>query len=193
MLVEFAKAFDSVSWKFMYSVLNFFGFSSSFIWWIQTFITIIKVLLSGFVSECINIEKGCQQGDPIVAYLFIICAEILLLMINNYDSVMGIKISNKAHKITQIADDTTIILNGTSASLLAALNTLEVYGSYSGLKVNTDKTNLISIRKKRYSQSKIEFGKELDYGTTEFDLLGITFSVVLCKIPSIKYSKGEKK
>ena len=63
-----------VSWKFMYSVLKFFGFGSSIIWWIQTFNTNIKatVLQSGFLSEFINIEKGCRQGDPIEVYLFII-------------------------------------------------------------------------------------------------------------------------
>ena len=66
------------------------------------------------------------------------------------------------HKITQFADDTTIILNGTSVSLLAALNTLKVYGSYSGLKINTDKTKLVWIGKKRFSQDKIECGKDLD-------------------------------
>ena len=195
MLVDFAKVFDSVSWKFMYSVLKFFGFGSSIIRWIQTFNTNIKatVLQSGFLSEFINIEKGCRQGDPIAAYLFIICAEILLLMINNNDLITGIKIGDTMHKITQFADDTTIILNGTSVSLLAALNTLEVYGSYSGLKINTDKTKLVWIGKKRFSQDKIDCGKDLDWGTTEFDLLGITFSVDLCKIPSINYSKAEKK
>ena len=195
MLVDFAKAFDSVSWKFMYSVLKFFGFGSSIIRWIQTFNTNIKAtaLQSGFLSEFINIEKGCRQGDPIAAYLFIICAEILLLMINSNDSITGIKIGDTTHKITQFADDTTIILNGTSVSLLAALNTLEVYGSYSGLKINIDKTKLVWIGKKRFSQEKIDCGKDLDWGTTEFDLLGITFSVDLCKIPSIYYSKAEKK
>ena len=176
-LVDFAKAFDSVSWKFMHSVLKFFGFGSSIIRWIQTFNTNIKatVLQSGFLSEFINIEKGCRQGDPIAAYLFIICAEILLLMINNNDSITGIKIADTTHKITQFADDTTIILNGTSVHLLAALNTLEVYRSYSGLKINTDKTKLIWIGKKRFCQNIIECGKDLDWGTTEFDLLEITF------------------
>ena len=195
MLVDFAKAFDSVSWKFMYSVLNFFGFGPSIIRWVQTFNTNIKatVLQSGFLSDFINVEKGCRQGDPIAAYLFIICAEILLLMIINNDSISGIKIGNTMHKITQFADDTTIILDGASVSLLAALNTLEVYGSYSGLKINTDKTKLIWIGKKRYSKDKIECEKDLDWGTTKFDLLGITFTVDLCKIPSMNYSKAEIK
>ena len=97
-----------------------------------------------------------------MAYLFIICTEILLLMINNNDSITGIKLGNTTHKITEFADDTTIILNGTSVSLLAALNILEVYGSYSRFKVNTDKMKLIWIGKKRYFQDKIKCGKELD-------------------------------
>ena len=61
MLVNFAKAFDSFSWKFMYSVRKYFDFGSSIIWWIQTFITYIKatVLQRGFLSEFINIEKVC--------------------------------------------------------------------------------------------------------------------------------------
>ena len=67
MLIDFAKAFDSVSWKPMYSVLKFVGFGSSIIRWIQTFNTKIKatVLQSGFLSEFINIKKGCRQGNPI--------------------------------------------------------------------------------------------------------------------------------
>ena len=46
-----------------------------------------------------------------MAYLFIIFAEILLLLINNNDSITGMKMGNTTHKITQFADE-TIILNG---------------------------------------------------------------------------------
>ena len=77
-------------------------------------------------------------------------------MININDSITGIKIGNTAHKITQFADDTTIILNGTCVSLLAILNTLEVYESYSGLKINTHKTKFGWIGKKRFSQDITE-------------------------------------
>ena len=64
-------------------------------------------------------------------------------MIKNNISIKGITINNTVYQITQFADDTTIILDGTPASLQAALNTLEVFGSDSGLKINTDKTKLV--------------------------------------------------
>ena len=41
--------------------------------------------------------------------------------------------------MTQFADDTTLILDGTTNSLEAALNILEIFGSISGLKVNTER------------------------------------------------------
>ena len=37
MLIDFEKAFDSVSWKFLYKALEFYGFSDNFIQWIKTF------------------------------------------------------------------------------------------------------------------------------------------------------------
>ena len=52
------------------------------------------------------------------------------------------------HKITQFADDTTLILDGSKDFLIAALNVLEVFGSISGLQINTGKTKLIWIGKK---------------------------------------------
>ena len=37
MLIDFEKAFDSVSWNFLYKVLDFFGFDNDFINWIKLF------------------------------------------------------------------------------------------------------------------------------------------------------------
>ena len=35
MLIDFEKAFDSISWSFMFNVLEKFGFSQGFIEWIK--------------------------------------------------------------------------------------------------------------------------------------------------------------
>ena len=39
MLIDFEKAFDSLSWKFLCKVLKFFGYSDCFIKWIKVFNT----------------------------------------------------------------------------------------------------------------------------------------------------------
>ena len=58
-------------------------------------------------------------------------------------------IRQKEIKIPQFADDTTIILNGTQDSLQAALNVLEIFGNISGLRVKTEKKQIVWIGKKR--------------------------------------------
>ena len=60
-------------------------------------------------------------------------------MVMNDKSIKGIMIRQKEIKITQFADDTTIILNGTEDSLQATLNVLEIFGNISRLRVNTEK------------------------------------------------------
>ena len=114
MLIDFEKAFDSVSWSFLYRTLKLFNFQESFIRWIRTFNTNVKayVIQSGFLSASINIERGCRQGDPIAPYLFILCAQILCYMIIQNKKIRGINFNNTEIKISQYADDTTLILCG---------------------------------------------------------------------------------
>ena len=183
-LVDFEKAFDSISWKFLYSVLNYFNFGPSILKWVSTFNYEIKasVIQCGKMSKFFNVERGCRQGDPLAAYMFILCAQILLMMVAHNDDIIGIVIDGKEIKLTQFADDTTLILNGCRDSLLAALNTIEIFGSISGLKVNTDKTKLVWIGKKRHSKDKLEINKNLSWGNTMFRFLGIEFSVDLCNM-----------
>ena len=109
-------------------------------------------------------------------------------MVDNNNSIAGISIKKHSYKITQFADDTTIFLDGSRDSLIATLNTLEIFGSLSGLKVNTDKTKIIWLGKKKHSQDMYETPQKLDWGTTEFNLLGLQFSVDLNKIPAMNYS-----
>ena len=45
MLVDFEKAFDSISWNFLYSVLKLLGFGPSIIKWIHTFNKNIKATI----------------------------------------------------------------------------------------------------------------------------------------------------
>ena len=66
-------------------------------------------------------------------------------------------------KLTQFADNTTIILGGIPNSLQAALNILEIFGEILGLKINSEKTPIILIGSEVTSRRKyhIMYGWEV--------------------------------
>lgn len=138
-LIDFEKAFDSVSWSFIYKALEYFGFGNNIINWIKILNKDFKasVLQCGFLSEQFKIQRGCRQGDPVAPYLFLICAEILSILIKQNFDIRGIIVNGNEHKISQYADDTSLILDGSPMSLFAALDTLEFFSHISGLKINT--------------------------------------------------------
>lgn len=111
--IDFEKVFDSISWSFIYKVLNYFGFGKNFIDWIKILNTNFKasVLQCGHLSKQISIERGCRQGDPIAPYLFLLCAEILSILIKQNNHIKGIFVNDKEHKISQYADDTLLTLD----------------------------------------------------------------------------------
>ena len=86
-----------------------------------------SVIQSGFLSRLFNIERGCRHDNPIAAYMFLLCAQITLLMVDNNKSITEISIKKHSCKITQFADDTTIFLDGSRDSLIATLNTRNIW------------------------------------------------------------------
>ena len=139
--IDFEKAFDTVSWKFIEKTLKYYNFGDSIIKWISIFQKGAEscIIQNGFISEFFCLKRGCRQGDPISPYIFILCAEILGKMIRNNNIIRGIIIDNKEYKISQYADDTQLFLNGSENSLREALDVLQKFYEMSGLKINVKK------------------------------------------------------
>ena len=187
LLIYFEKAFDSVSWSFLYKTFRFFNFGDNIISWIKLFNNKVNAYVSQcrFLSKIIHINRGCQQGKPITSYEFLLCAKILSQMIKQ--NITGIMIGNHEYVTTQFADDTMLLLVGTQQSLNASLNSLKVFGSISGLKINTNKTKVIWIWRKK---DKLILNYNLIWGSEEVDLLGITYNLNLKETTNINYEKA---
>ena len=190
-LIDFEKAFDTISWQFMFKVLKYFNFGNSIITWIKTFYNNISstVIQSGFLSRSFDVERGCRQGDPLSPYLFILCAEILAEMIRKNENISGIVLNNKENKLSQFADDTSLTLNGSEKSLKETFKTLETFRKISGLKVNLDKTKVVWMGSKKHSQDKLCPNLNLEWCDGQFDSLGVTFSVDLDNMIDLNYAK----
>ena len=89
---DFEKAFDSLSWSFLFRVLRSFNFGESFINWVHVLYRKISsfVLNNGFSTKLFHVRRGVRQGDPLSAYLFIIALELLLINTRSDKEIKGI-------------------------------------------------------------------------------------------------------
>lgn len=194
LLIDFEKAFDSISWTFIEQVLTFFNFGDSIKHWIKTFYKNIKSAITQncHLSDFFEVQRGCRQGDPLSPYVFLLCAEILGIMVRNNREIKGITIDDTEYLISQYADDTSLILDGSPESLDASLRTLSKFAELSGLKINLEKTKVVWIGKKRFSADTMCVKHSLEWGSSRFTLLGIKFSVDLSEIERLNYEQKLK-
>ena len=145
-LVDFEKAFDTIEWSFLFETLVKFGFGKNFIKWIKLLYTNISSCVSnnGYISKFFILSRGIRQGCPISALLFILVAEILAVNIRTDINIKGITVDDTHFKIGQLADDTTLFLSNID-SLRRAIDKFNCFGKLSGLKVNLEKTEIVSL------------------------------------------------
>ena len=191
LLIDFEKTFDSVSWDFLFKTLDFFNFGNDSKKWVKIFYKNSQscVIVSGHLSDWLYLHRGCRQGDPLSPYLFIVCAEILAALIRNNENIKGIKIGNAEVLISQYADDTSIILDGSKKSLDNCLNILKLYARASGLCLNIDKTKVVWIGSKKGSKEKFGDKYNLHWESNEFIVLGVKFPHNLNEIVDLNYSE----
>ena len=187
--VDFQKAFDTISWKYIEKVLEFFNFGPSFRKWISLLQKNSKscIIQNGHMSNYFLLKRGCRQGDPISPYIFVLCSEILALSIRENQKIKGIKLWDKIFKISQYADDTTLFLDGSENSLKNTLITLQWFYKLSGLKINFDKTKIIWIGSMRESDRRFCKENNLDW-KKEFKALGIKFNNNLEDIENLNFT-----
>ena len=85
--VDIEKAFDSLSHSFRLACLEKYGIGHDFIRWVKT-------LLESQESFIINAGKTTSYFnlDPVSTYLFILCLEVLFLLVKANHKTWGVKI-----------------------------------------------------------------------------------------------------
>ena len=135
------------------------------------------VLNNGWCSDFFDIQRGVRQGCPLSPYLFILSAEILAKAIRKNPNKGGILINNNDIKISQYADDTTLILDGSREALISALRLLDEFGNLSGLKLNDTKTEALWIRSSIGNDNVPTPGFSLKWPKEKVKTLGVWLSI----------------
>jgi hypothetical protein len=189
LMVDFEKAFDSVAWSFIKKSLIKFNFGSSVTRWISTFYCNIKSCMSvnGQYSDWFHVQRGTRQGDPLSPYLFLICAEIMSIMIRQSNSVHGIKIADEEILLSQFADDTTFFLDGTRDCFYSCVRILQRFASMSGLQLNYDKSTAVWLGPLRNSRTRFMPELKFAWNPVTFKVLGIIFCTNMNEIVLLNY------
>ena len=147
LFLDFEKAFDTIEWPFIRKTLRYFGFGDGVINWRNIFYGNVErcVLNNGWASNFFEIQRGGRQGCPLSPYLFVLSVEVLAKAIRENKNIKGILVNQNEIKISQYADDTTLILDGSKISLEASLKILDKFGAVSGLRLNDKKTEALWI------------------------------------------------
>ena len=104
-------------------------------------------------------------------------------------NIKGITVNGTEYRISQYADDTSLLLDGSSSSLNETLDVLTQFSEFSWLKVNFDKTQVIWLGKNKLSTETIKTRWKLSCGKINFKLLGIIFHINLQEIVEINYKE----
>ena len=141
---DFEKAFDTIELSFINNTLQHFDFGPSLSHGIRLFYCDIEscILNNGWTSNFFHLSRGVRLGCPLLPYLFILSVEITAEAIRNRRDIRGIKIQDTEFKLSQYADDTTLILDGSEESFKSSLTLIDNFGKMSGLRLNDRKTAL---------------------------------------------------
>lgn len=142
------KAFDRVDWDFLQQTLRHMGFNETFISWVQTLYKNPKsrVRVNGHCSDFFSLGRGTRQGEVLSPSLFALSIEPLAELIRSNPFIQGIRDeTNTQHKLSLFADDILLFLENPVTSVPALLSNLEDYGTVSGYKINTNKSEALMI------------------------------------------------
>ncbi|KAF1336331.1 reverse transcriptase, partial [Globisporangium splendens] len=158
LLLDFAKAYDSLDRSFLAQALQHLGFPLKFVHLVKVLHsqTTYKFIVNGFLSRKYNVTSGIRQGCPLAPLLFILALEVLYRKIEASDEIHGVELQ-AAGCATEVrlggyADDTTIYLSDPK-DISAVFAILDKYGAASGLRVNRHKSAVLPLNKE-YSSTE---------------------------------------
>ena len=141
--LEFAKAYDSIDWNFLWSSMTRRGFLIEWVSWGRRCITSHSLVL---VNESpargwIHPQRGVRQGCPLAPLLFVLVVDALAkctLRFCDQDLQKGYQTASYSRDIPilQYADDITSFIMGSVEEARNLSTLLDLFTNFSSLQIN---------------------------------------------------------
>ena len=179
------KAFDKVSWSFLFSALHNFGFGISFIQWISALYNSPRatVTTNGIKSQSFILERGTRQGCPLSPLLFAIFIEPLAIAIRQNAKIKGIKSTLSEHRINLYADDILLYLQEPKTSVQEIFKLLTSFSSLSDYSINWSKSVLLPITENAWNPAA-----QNSFSVGNIKYLGINISPKLPELIQLNFT-----
>ncbi len=150
--LDFEKAYDSVDWVYLHTVMRHMGFRDRLCCWIHQCVSTnrVSVLINGSPTSEFGVERGLRQGCSLSPFLFNIAAEGLSRLLSVscdaglLGSIGGSELGWSGNHL-QFADDVMIFLQNEVGAVKNVKSILRWFEALSGLRVNFHKSTMIGV------------------------------------------------
>ena len=177
--VDIAKAFDTLSWEFLFSCLEGIDVPPLFIRWLRACVCTPSYMVgyNGTVNGYFKGTRGLRQGDPLSPYLFVIAMNCLskLLTAASTNGRIGFHPKTASTRLTHLsfADDLLIFIDGSLSSVQNVLQVLHEFHQRSGLAVSVQKSSFFSSGLSEVEINEIQVSTGMPHGSLPVRYLGV--------------------
>lgn len=190
--MDIQKAYDTVEWCALESILRELSFPPRFITWIIICVTTVsyKYMVNGSASTFLRDKRGLRQGDPISPLLFVLVMEYLYRLLQGLKSIPDFNFHARCEKLSIVnlsfADDLLLFSRGDVMSVKLVMELFSKFSRSTGLRVNPAKCQayfgVVASEEKRNIQNITSFSER----SLPFRYLGVPMtskklSVIHCQ------------
>ena len=175
MSCDFVKCFDRIEKSCILNALRHFNFSEYIVQWIDLLYTnfSVKIQNNGKFSESIPIERSVHQGGACSAEIFLVCVEILAIMLRENKRIKGINVNEIINLLNQFADDLDVTSLHDAQSIDEILTTFNNFSKISGFQLSYEKTSIYRIGSIKDTNAQY-YTQDIKWTNEPINVLGVT-------------------